>query len=161
MKKIICLVLFAIGSVALFGQVSRGDIELFQKYFGVEKAAMVKDYMKFTPAQDSAFWPVYNKYETERQALGQQRISLIDEYLKSIQNLTSEKASEMVDRSVSLEIKFKNLQKKYFSDMTKVIGPVKAAQFYQMENYINNVINIAIQENIPFVGEIEQKASKK
>jgi hypothetical protein len=45
--------------------------------------------------------------------------------------------------------------------MTKKIGPVKAAQFYQFENYINNVINLIIQENIPFVGQMEQKHAGK
>lgn len=39
--------------------------------------------------------------------------------------------------------------------MSKKIGPVKAAQFYQFENYLNNVINLSIQESIPFVGELE------
>jgi hypothetical protein len=45
--------------------------------------------------------------------------------------------------------------------MSKTIGSVKAAQFYQMESYINNVINLGIQENIPFVGELEQMHNKK
>lgn len=51
----------------LSAQVSQGDIQLVQKYFGMEKLALVKDYMELSPKQDSAFWPVYNRYETERQ----------------------------------------------------------------------------------------------
>jgi hypothetical protein len=89
---------------------------------------------------------------------------MVDEYMKSIENISEAKATEMVDKGVALEIKFKNLQKKYFTEMAKKIGPVKAAQFYQFENYINNVINLSIQESIPFVGELEQKhtgATKK
>ncbi|MCX6246006.1 MAG: hypothetical protein NTU98_15035 [Bacteroidetes bacterium] len=156
-KQIFALAILLISSVALFSQTSQGDIQIIQKYFGVQKATLLKEYMMFTPHQDSAFWPVYNKYENERLALGSQRVAMIDEYMKAIENITEAKATEMVDKGVALEIKFKNLQKKYFTEMAKKIGPVKAAQFYQFENYINNVINLTIQESIPFVGELEQK----
>jgi hypothetical protein len=163
-KQIAIFAILLFSASALFSQVSQGDIQIVQKYFGVEKAALLKEYMAFTPKQDSAFWPVYNKYENERLALGSQRIALIDEYMKNVQNIDEAKATAMVDKGVALEIKFKNLQKKYFSELTKKIGSVKAAQFYQFENYINNIINLNIQENIPFVGELEQKhagATKK
>lgn len=152
------LLLFA---VSMFAQVSRGDVELIQKTFGMEKAALIKEYMELTPKQDSAFWPVYNRYENERKALGLQRISLIDEYMKSIENTSVENATRLVDKGVALEINFKRLQKKYFTEMAKKIGPVKAAQFYQFENYLNNLVNINIQENIPFIGELSGKAGKK
>jgi len=158
MKRLIAVVviLFMV-SANLFSQVSQGDIQMIQKYFGLEKSALVKQYMKLTPAQDSVFWPVYNRYENERLALGQQRILLIDEYMKKIQNINEAEATGLVDKGITLEIKFKNLQKKYHTELAKKIGPVKAAQFYQLENYINNIINLMIQENIPFVGELEQK----
>lgn len=141
----------------LSAQVSQGDIQLVQKYFGMEKLALVKDYMELSPKQDSAFWPVYNRYETERQELGKKRIELVDMYMNSLGSINEAKATELVDRGITIETSFKKLQKKYFTEMTKVIGPVKAAQFYQLENYLNNIINITIQESIPFVGELELK----
>jgi len=85
-KQIILLSLLFIGTTSLFSQVSQGDIQLVQQYFGTEKVALIKEYMELTPAHDSVFWPIYNKYENERQALGKQRISLVDQYLKSIKN---------------------------------------------------------------------------
>jgi hypothetical protein len=148
-------------SAGIFAQTSEGDIQMVQKYFGVEKMALVRDYMKLTPKQDSLFWKDYNAYETERMAMGKRRIQLTDDYMKAVENTTEAKATELVDRSVANEIGFKNLQKKYFTKMTKTIGPVKAAQFYQLENYLNNIINLMIQENIPFIGEMEQKHDKK
>jgi len=156
-KQVLFFAIFFFGTVSLFAQVSQGDMQIVQKYFGAQKAALLKEYMAFTPQQDSAFWPVYNKYENERQALGAQRVALIDQYMKNIKDITADQAKEMVDKGVALEISFKNLQKKYFAEVAKKIGPVKAAQFYQFENYINNVINLTIQENIPFVGDMEQK----
>ena len=158
MKKQIFIIAFlAAFSGSLFAQVSQGDVQLIQKYFGVEKASLLKQYMAFTPKQDSVFWPIYNKYEAQRQDLGRQRIALIDDYLKNVQNITEEKATQLVEKSNNLEISFKAALKKCFTELSKKIGPVKAAQFYQFENYINNVISLKIQENIPFIGDLEQK----
>lgn len=156
-KQLLVIAIFLAGSFSLFSQSSKGDVEVLQKLFGVEKAAIVKEYMALTPQQDSEFWPIYNKYETERLALGARRIELIDAYLKNVQDVNTDKAKEMVSNGVDLEIKFKKLQKKYFTALSKKIGPVKAGQFYQFENYINNLINLSIQQSIPFVGELQQK----
>ena len=156
-KQLIFIAIMVFSAITLSAQVSKGDVELFQKYFGAEKAVMLKEYMQLSPAQDSAFWPIYNKYENQRLALGKQRVELIDTYLKNIEGISEIDAGKLVDKGVSLEIAFKNLQKRYFHEMSKKIGPVKAAQFYQFENYLNNVINLSIQESIPFVGDLEQR----
>lgn len=162
MKKIaLSLVVLMSLSMITFSQVKQGDVELFQKYFGTEKMVLVKEYMKLTPAQDSVFWNDYNAYETERQELGKRKILLIDKYFKALEGLTEANAVEMVNEVNAIDIEFKALQKKYFKKMTKTIGSVKAAQFYQFESYLNNVINLMIQENIPFVGELELNLNKK
>lgn len=160
MKKIVLLFLM-LGSLNLFSQISQGDIQIVQQLFGVEKTALIKEYMAFTSLEDSAFWPVYDNYERERLELGGQRIKMVEEYVNSVQDITAEKATDLVNRSTGIEMSFKKLQKKYFKQMSKAIGPVKASQFHQFENYLNNVINLTIQENIPFVGELHQKYSVK
>ena len=156
MKKMTLLfAAFLCASMFTFGQVQEGDIKIFQQLFGTEKAAMVKQYMNLTPQQDSLFWKVYDSYETERLELGKRRIRLVENYANSIMSLSADKATEMVNEANAIDVEFKKLQKTYYKKMSKTIGEVKAAQFYQFEGYLNNVINLSIQENIPFVGEIE------
>jgi hypothetical protein len=70
-------------------------------------------------------------------------------------SLSADKATEMVNEANAIDVEFKKLQKTYYKKMSKTIGEVKAAQFYQFEGYLNNIINLGIQENIPFVGEID------
>lgn len=157
MKKLTLMIVALMGlSLLTSGQIQEGDINLFQKMFGAEKTALVKQYMKLTPQQDSVFWDVYNSYETARQDLGKRRIMLIDNYAKNFMSLTDDKTSDLINEANAIETEFKKLQKTYFKKMTKSIGTLKAAQFYQFESYLNNAINISIQENIPFVGELEK-----
>jgi hypothetical protein len=161
MKKITLLLITGLCfSIYSFAQIQESDIKIIQQYFGTEKTIMVKDYMDLTPAQDSAFWPVYDAYEAERLALGKRRILLVDDYVKNLKSLTDEKATELVNEANSIDVTFKKLQKTYYKKVSKAIGAVKSAQFYQFESYLNNVINIGIANNIPFVGEIDRTRKK-
>jgi|WetSurMetagenome_2_1015567.scaffolds.fasta_scaffold545359_1 hypothetical protein len=161
MKKITLLLsAFMCFSIFSFAQLQKGDINIIQQYFGIEKAALVQEYMDLTPSQDSAFWPVYNIYEAERMELGKRRIMLIDDYVNNLTTLTDTKATELVKEANAIDVSFKKLQLTYNKKMTKAIGAVKAAQFYQFESYINNVINLGIANNIPFVGELEKMHKK-
>ena len=144
-------------SVSAFSQISLADVQVIQQIFGAEKIILVKEYMKFNQDQDKAFWPIYNEYEAERQELGKEKVALYEDYLNHIQDVSPEKATELVNKSIKITTSFKKLQKKYFNKMSKEIGAVKAAQFMQLENYLNNIINLSIQENIPFVGDLNQK----
>jgi len=162
MKKITLLFsAFMCLSFFTFAQVQDGDIKLLQQYYGTEKMAVVKDYMALTPAQDSVFWNDYNAYETERLELGKRRIMLIDKYARDIMSLNDDNATDMIKEANAIDVTFKKLQMTYFKKMSKKIGVVKAAQFYQFESYINNAINMSIQENIPFVGELQKYRKQK
>ena len=144
-----------------FAQVQDGDIKLLQQYYGTEKMAVVKDYMELTPAQDSVFWDDYNDYEKARLELGKRRIQLVDKYARDIMSLNAENATDMVNEANAIDVEFKKLQKTYFKKMSKTIGVLKAAQFYQFEGYLNNAINLSIQESIPFVGELQKYRKQK
>ena len=39
--------------------------------------------------------------------------------------------------------------------MCKIIGGKEAAKFFQLEDYLENTIRISIQEQIPFIGEMD------
>lgn len=157
MKKItLFLSAFLFMSMFSFAQVQDGDVKMLQQYFGTEKMALVKDYMSLTPAQDSVFWDDYNTYEKARMELGKRRIVLIDKYAKDIMSLNADNATEMIKEANAIDVAFKKLQMTYFKKMSKTIGVVKAAQFYQFESYINNAINMSIQESIPFVGDLQK-----
>lgn len=158
-KQIIALLVIVFASANLFAQISKGDVQILQDYFGAEKTIVVKEYMELSSLQDSLFWPIYHDYEQARLELGKERIANVNEYVKNVVNVTEDKATELVNKNIALEMDFKKLQKKYYKTMAKKIGAVKAAQFYQFENYLNNIINLSVQESFPFVGELEQKNS--
>ncbi len=162
MKRQIILILMASFVTAnLFSQEhTTGESEVMIKNFGAKKASLVKDHMQLTPQQDSLFWPLYEKYEIKRTELSRERSAIVHEYLKNADNISDEDAKKLVNQGVKMEIAFKKLQKSYFTKISNMIGPVKAAQFYQFENYLNHATNVSIQQRIPFIEVLEQRRAE-
>ena len=44
--------------------------------------------------------------------------------------------------------------------MSKAVSPVRAAQFMQLENYLLTAIQMDIQDNIPFIGDLNDSMKK-
>jgi hypothetical protein len=111
--------------------------------------------MKLTEAEASAFWKVYDEYEVKRKDYGKTRVSNIVEYANNYATLTDEKATELVKKSLENQIAFTKLQEATFKKLAKVMAPKRAAQFIQLENYLETVIRLNIADDIPFIGELD------
>jgi hypothetical protein len=158
MKKLIAIVLVSFFTTASFAQTEDVSEELkaLQTAFGKDKAELVKQYMGISPEKDADFWNVYDQYETGRKTIGRMKAQLINDYANSYQTLDDKKAAELMKRKADLQDEFTKLQRKFFPQFSKVLGGVQAAKFFQLEDYLNNIINLGIQNNIPFIGELDK-----
>ncbi|HEX5669043.1 MAG TPA: hypothetical protein VFX73_09585 [Chitinophagaceae bacterium] len=150
---VISFVLFAFAGMA---QVNKDDLQILQATFGKEKAELVKAYMAIPAEQDAAFWSMYDKYEESRRALGKEKVTLIEEYAKSYESLDDKKASELMNKKLKLTDDYTKMQKKYYDSFAKLIGGRQAAKFFQLEDYLENIIRLGIQESIPFIDELDK-----
>jgi hypothetical protein len=107
--------------------------------------------MKLDSAQAAAFWPVYKAYEAERQALGTQRLAVIQDLAEHFDTLNDAKAKGLLDRSFAIEDQRLALEKKYRDELLKVVPAKVVARFFQVESRLNNLINLEISSAIPLV----------
>ena len=156
MKKLLTLtaVLFVAIS-AINAQSEKEAVEFFQSIFGMEKKALVSEFVKLEGEAETAFWALYDEYETERKANGQKRISLIDKYANSYVDLDDATTDEMVAESMKIHSTQFKLIKKYTKKIKKVAGSKASAQFYQLELFIQDAVGVALMEQIPFIGEFD------
>lgn len=155
MKRVILLSAFLFGALVLKAQPTVDEINLIQSAYGMEKRAIVEQYMKLTEAEASAFWKVYDEYEVKRKDYGKTRVSNIVDYANNYANLTDAKAGELIKKSLDNQIAFTKLQEATFKKLSKVMAPKRAAQFIQLENYLETVIRLNIADDIPFIGELD------
>ncbi|HEY3385054.1 MAG TPA: hypothetical protein VGK46_01015, partial [Saprospiraceae bacterium] len=69
--------------------------------------------------------------------------------------LTDDMTDEIMGDMISLGAKTDKLAASYYGKIKKAAGVKAAAQFLQLESYINSSIRAAILEEIPFIGELE------
>jgi len=131
-------------------QSNKEEVELYQAAFGMDKKAVVAEFVKVDAAQKDAFWKLYDQYETERKELGKKRIDLLTQYADNFNKLSNEFADKWVVDVIDLGKKTDGLLTSYYGKVKKATNPVVALQFWQVESYILSVIRFSILDEIPF-----------
>jgi len=156
MKKLLSVTAILVLALATtFAQSNKEEIELYQSLFGMEKKSIVTDFIKLDGQAATDFWAVYDAYEVERKANGQKTIEVLDKYANAYLELDDETTDALVAEALKVKTTQLKLIKKYYKKIKKVAGSKAAAQFYQLENYFANAVNITIAEQIPFIGEFD------
>jgi len=154
MKHLLFIAALFISSIS-FAQSNTEEIDLVQSLWGMEKKDIVSQFVKVDPAAKDAFWKLYDEYEMERKALGKERIALLNKYAENYMTLSDEKTDEIIGEMVSLGAKTDKLAATYYGKIKKAVAIKPAAQFFQIESYINSSLRAAILEEIPFIGELD------
>ena len=109
MKKTLLAALFFFSAGVITNLRAQDEIQQVQEEWGKEKKELVRLGMELSKGDSVKFWPVYNRYEKERQKLGKERILILQDYTDNYLDLSNAKADELIKRI------FKN-------DITVVIG---------------------------------------
>jgi hypothetical protein len=155
MKKILLCAVAAAFVTFLSAQTNKEDVDLIQAMYGKEKKGLVSEYMKFAGTDSTKFWSLYDKYETDRKALGRERISLLEQLATNFEKMDNKKAETLMGKFVDLNMKYSQFQKKYLPQFSAAVGGLQAAKFFQLENYLETAIRLAIQEEVPAIGNME------
>ncbi|MCU0382356.1 MAG: hypothetical protein MUE58_14310 [Chitinophagaceae bacterium] len=156
MKHVSSFVVFCLISSFVFAQSNKEDIDIIQSMFGKQKKELVQAYMTIPEDKKAGFWTLYDQYENERKALGRERIALIEAYAKDYASLDDKKASDLMNRKMKWLGDYAKFQKKYYDLVAKQIGGLQASKFMQLEDYLENNIRLYIQDQIPFIDELDK-----
>jgi len=126
-------------------------VEVMRKDVRAEKADIISKTMAFDAAQAAAFWPVYKQYEAERQALGDEKLGIIQDLVEHYSSMNDTKAQGLVARSIAVEEKMVALQKKYAAEFQKVLPAKVVGRFLQVDHRINMLIDLKLSSQIPIV----------
>jgi hypothetical protein len=115
------------------------------------KADIVAKNMTLDGAQASAFWPLYKKYEAERQSVGKERFAIIGDLVERYGTLDDATAKGLVERYFANEDKRLAVERKYKDEMLKVLPAKLVARFFQVDRRINMLIDLTLSSKIPLV----------
>ena len=154
MKRLVmAITLFSVGSFAYGQSDFASEIDFYQSAYGLEKKAIVDNFMKLEGEKSTAFWAVYEEYESARKEIGKSRIASLNKYIEIYENMTDDQADDVTSKMLANRAAQEKLYKKYFGKVKKAIGAKGALQFLELEVYLQTSISYALLESIPFVGE--------
>ncbi len=157
MKKVLLYTVCAFFAFAAKAQSAKDEVSILQASFGMAKKEIVTAHMKLTDAEATKFWPVYDEYEAARKIYGQNRVTIITAYAQNLKGLTDAKATELVNALFENRMGLIKLQQKTFDKMSKALNAVRAAQFTQIEGYLETTVRAAIGDQTPLIGETDPK----
>jgi len=157
MKKFFFFAACMVFAVASMAQAPTDEIALLQSMYGIGKKDLVAEAMKVTEAEKATFWAIYDEYEAARKEIGKKRAANIIDYAEHYEALTNENATQIVKTSVEVNAAFTKLLDKTFKKMSKAISPLRAAQFYQVELFLEGIVRVRMADEIPLIEGIDEK----
>jgi hypothetical protein len=128
-------------------------IALLRRDVRQEKAEVMGSMMVMS-AQDSAkFWPIYSEYDVALNKLNDQRIATIKEYAENYNQMTDEKADELVRKSMEFRKQRAELLAGTYEKVKQALGAITAARFVVVEDQLLLLIDLQIVSSLPIVGQ--------
>ena len=128
-------------------------IDLLRADVRQQKAEMVGAVMQLSAADAAKFWPIYEQYDKELAKLNDQRVANIEEYARAYNQMTDEKADELIQKALSYRKQRSELLAKYYELVKGSLGGITAARFIQVEDQLLLVIDLQIDSSLPVVGQ--------
>jgi len=128
-------------------------IDLLRENVRQEKAEIMGSVMLLSAGDAAKFWPIYEEYDSELTKLNDQRVENIKEYARTYNQMTDEKADELIQNALSYQRQRADLLAKTYDKVKQALGGVTAARFAQVESQLLLIIDLQIDASLPIVGQ--------
>ena len=118
-----------------------------------DKKLVVAANMELNEAEGKAFWPIYDAYQKELQALnertGKTILAYADAYNKKA--LTDDLAKQLTNEALAIDQDELTLRKTAAGKLNSVLPAMKVARYIQIENKIRAALRYDLAAGIPLV----------
>ncbi len=154
--KIILLtlwIIFGSGVAAAQDAAEEADMaatyEMLRGFMSVERETMIAEELRLSEAERDSFWPLYDEYRAEIEEIQVRYANLIADYASNYGALDDNLAERMIEEYFEVKRDTLNVREGYVGRFTGVLSIQKLARFYQIENRIDNVADLALMRQIP------------
>jgi hypothetical protein len=154
-KTVFATLLFAVAAPAsrasAFQDQPASNMEILRDKIKADKKLLIAENLGLTEAEAKVFWPVYEEYQKELQAINQRLGKAIESYAReyNAKTLTDDKAKALMTEALAIEEAEVALKKKYMEKLNGVVPAIKAARYIQMENKIRALVKFDLATEIP------------
>jgi len=157
MKKLAILILFFACAVG-YSQTEHFEtayIQLIKKDIQAESRNIVEGNLELTDEQAAIFWPLYDEYDVAYDAVVDERLKIIEDYMLDYYALDDETTKDLINRSMELNQKILDTKKEYTDKMLDVLPATVVGKFFQIDSRIGAVIDVIRLSTIPLIRKEE------
>jgi hypothetical protein len=156
--KLIKAVIFCVAALAAipaFAQDKPSDtnMQILLDKVKADKKLVVAANMDLNDAEGKAFWPIYDAYQKDLQAINDRLAATIlayaDAYNKNA--LTDAQAKQLTNEALTIDQDEITMRKTYAARLNRVLAGKKVARYLQIENKIRAAIRYDLAGGIPLV----------
>lgn len=125
------------------------DEQILLKQVMTDKRAIYAKNLGLTETESKAFWPVYDDYERRAKKLDDRLLALVNDFAAKYQSLSDADATAMLKEKMTVEKERAALKQVYTKKVAKVLPPVKALRYAQLETRIEMMVRREVYSLIP------------
>ena len=129
------------------------NMEILLQKIKADKKLVVAENLKLTDAEGTAFWPVYDAYQKDLQAINQRLTATILAYATAYNQgpVTNEMAKKLLDEAMAIEDAEAKLKTALVPKVMAALPAAKGARYIQIENKIRAAVRYELAAGIPLV----------
>jgi hypothetical protein len=143
----------ALATPAMAQSTGTTNMDILRQKVKADKKLVIAQNLNLTDAEGAAFWPVYDTYQKELQAINERLAAGILAYADAYNKgpVTNETAKKLLDEALAVDQAEAQLKGATVPKVLAVLPAVKAARYIQIENKIRAAIRYELAANIPLV----------
>lgn len=114
-----------------------------------EKHQIITAVLSLPETAHEKFRGLYDAYESECSVLLGEGLSMFEQYIREVSDLTPAQASRFGSEFLSLQQKEAKLKERYFLEMNEAMGPGLAARFIALEDYFSVIGKMKVWAEAP------------
>lgn len=129
------------------------NMEILRQKIKADKKLVVAENLKLTDAEGTAFWPVYDAYQKDLQAINQRLTAAVLAYADAYNKgpVTNDVAKKLLDEALAIDEAEVKLKSTAVPKILAVLPATKAARYIQIENKIRAAVRYELAAGIPLV----------
>jgi len=114
-----------------------------------DRADIIAKNMTLNSEVAAKFWPMYQGYQTEQNAIMDEQLKGIQRYIESFDTLDDAGAKGLITAHFTRDDRMNQLRQKWFGEFQKVLGTKQAVRVMQIDRRLSLVHQIQFAARIP------------
>ena len=127
------------------------DLHVLLDTIRANRKALVAVNLNLTDEEGARFWPLYDRYQQEMNAVGDRLSTLIEDYIANFRDISNDKALLLAKEYLAAEAERLKVRSAYVDEFAKILPGRTVARFYQIENKMDAVLRYDLAATIPVV----------